>query len=198
VNGVELDEAAGLVDCHVAWQALGESAFGGPAPGVRTTAQGGDGLNRPHATRRAMMRPTIASEASNSCSRTMGPSLARPWDEEHALVGLGEPSRAVGFSQAHRPARLGAPGSLAWAGRRDQHPDHRGGLRSPQGEDARDRSGPGVQRPGTDRCRSGSIARSSTGLGRSANRARAIATASFVGEAVTALRRFLAAAQRSA
>jgi hypothetical protein len=156
VNGVELDEAAGLVDCHVAWQALGESAFGGPAPGVRTTAQGGDGLNRPHATRRAMMRPTIASEASNSCSRTRGPSLARPWDEEHALVGLGEPSRAVGFSQAHRPARLGAPGSLAWAGRRDQHPDHRGyeALKARMPGIDQDPASKGLGRTGADLARS--------------------------------------------
>jgi len=46
VDGVELDEAAGLVDRQVARQALGEAAFGGPAAGVRTSSKRGDGLNR--------------------------------------------------------------------------------------------------------------------------------------------------------
>ena len=46
VDGVELDEAAGLVGRQVARQTLGEAAFGGPAPGVGTPAQRQDGLNR--------------------------------------------------------------------------------------------------------------------------------------------------------
>ena len=46
VDGVELDEAAGLVGRQVARQTLGEPAFGGPAPGVGTPAQRRDGLNR--------------------------------------------------------------------------------------------------------------------------------------------------------
>ena len=86
--------------------------------------------------------------------------------EQHRIVRLRQPA-AAGDSRA----RLGAVvlSRIGW--QHDQHPDYRGGLRSPQGQDTPDRSGPDVPRPERSRCGSRSIANLSAAPGAPARRA---------------------------